>query len=213
MKPTAIYYDCLKYQAENLSFLKKTFNLIRFESPIFTDFQLVKDAEAVFAPLVYKFDEAFFENLPRLKAIVSNTTGIPHINQNDCAQRRIKIFALHDDADFLETITPTAEHNIGLIISAARRIPAAHSFATSGRWDRRPWGSPKMLSRMSLGIVGYGRLGKMVGIIARAIGMTVQFYDPYCDGGMPSLLELSKISDVLSINAKVTEETKKNGFP
>ncbi len=205
----AIYYDCLKYQDKNLDILEKTFNLIRFSSPKFTDFQLIKDAEVIFAPLVFKFDNIFFKKLPRLKAIVSNTTGIPHINESDCAMQGIKIIALHDDSDFLQTITPTAEHNIGLIISCARRIPAAHNSTIRGYWDRRPWGSPKMLSRMTLGIVGYGRLGRKVGTIARAIGMQVEFYDPFCDGSMTSLLELAKISDVLNINAKVTEKTKK----
>jgi D-3-phosphoglycerate dehydrogenase len=209
MRPVAIYYEILKYQQKNLELLDKHFEVIRFNEPKSTSDDQLARAEVVFAPLGFVFDADFFNRSPNLKAIASNTTGIPHINVEDAQARSITICALHDDYEFLSAITPTAEHNIGLIIAATRRIHAAHAFAVSGNWDRRPWGAPKMLSRMKLGIVGYGRLGKRVAKIAQAMGMVVQYYDPYQAGGMDSLLSLAKVSDVLSINAKVTPETIK----
>jgi D-3-phosphoglycerate dehydrogenase len=64
-----------------------------------------------------------------------------------------------------------------------------------------------MLSRMTLGIVGMGRLGRKVASIGRAMGMRVVWFDPYVSGGTATLLELAAGSDVLSLHAPATPET------
>jgi D-3-phosphoglycerate dehydrogenase len=145
---------------------------------------------------------------PRLRAIVSNTTGVPHIDMQAAGKRGIVVCALHDEQEFLAGITATAEHAIGLMIAAWRRIPHAHAAAAAGRWDRRPWGAPRMLSRMSLGVVGYGRLGRMVASIAAAMRMQVRWFDPSVTGGTPSLVGLARTSDVLSLHAPASAETR-----
>ena len=94
----------------------------------------------------------------------------------------ILIAELNDEPAFLETISPTAEHTIGLMLAAWRRVPGAHDAASRGEWNRRPWGAPRMFSRMRLGLVGYGRLGRKVARIAGAMEMDVAFYNPAVDG-------------------------------
>jgi D-3-phosphoglycerate dehydrogenase len=64
-----------------------------------------------------------------------------------------------------------------------------------------------MLSRLRMGIVGYGRLGRRVAAVARALGMNVCYYDPCVPGGVSSLLGLAARSDVLSLHAPATAET------
>ena len=147
------------------------------------------------------------ERCPRLKVIASNTTGVAHIDMEAAARKGIKVCALHDEPAFLDRVTPTAEHAIGLLIAAWRKIPAAHGAASGGVWNRWDWGAPRMLSRMRLGIVGYGRLGRKVAAIARAMDMDVAFYDPNVSGSMNSILQLASRSDALSIHAKVTPES------
>ncbi len=206
-KPKAVYYRILSYQPENRALLDRLFDVVELADPRDDDDQLA-DAQVLFAPLGFMVDGAKMDRCRRLKAIASNTTGIPHIETEAAKQRGIRICALHDEPDFLETITPTAEHTIGLMIAAWRRIPAAHRAAADGAWDRRPWGAPRMLSRMSLGVVGYGRLGRKVARIAEAMGMTVGFYDPGVPGGHASLGALARSSDVLSLHARSTPETR-----
>ncbi len=63
-----------------------------------------------------------------------------------------------------------------------------------------------MFSRMRLGLVGFGRLGRKVADIARAMGMQVYFFDPAKPGGTDSLLALAQASDVLSIHAPATPQ-------
>jgi D-3-phosphoglycerate dehydrogenase len=64
-----------------------------------------------------------------------------------------------------------------------------------------------MFSRMQLGIVGLGRIGRRVRRIAEAMDMTVNFYDPYVAGGCATLEELARTSDVLTLHAPANAET------
>jgi D-3-phosphoglycerate dehydrogenase len=198
----------LKYQESNINLLHKYFNVIVRETPDHNTADDLKDANVVFAPLGYMFDRDRIKSCSKLKIIASNTTGIPHIDHNSAIEYGVKICALNDEQDFLDNVTPTAEHTIGLIISALRRIPAAHKYCCEGNWNRRPWGSPKMMSRMSLGVIGYGRLGRKVGSIAQAMGMMVDYYDPYVPGGTTELCDLALKSDIISLHAVSNDETK-----
>lgn len=206
-KPKAIYYRIMGYQPANRALLDRLFDIVELNDPR-DDGPVLAGTEVLFAPLGFLVDAKKMDACGRLKAIVSNTTGIPHIDADAARQRGIAVCALHDEQAFLDTITPTAEHTIGLMLAAWRQIPAAHHAASEGAWDRRPWGAPRMLSRMRLGIVGYGRLGRKVARIAQAMGMKVAFYDPYVPGGTPTLAALAAESDILSLHAPSTPETR-----
>jgi D-3-phosphoglycerate dehydrogenase len=65
-----------------------------------------------------------------------------------------------------------------------------------------------MFSRMRLGIVGFGRLGRKVARIGEAMGMQVQYFDPHVSGGAGSLLDLARASDILSLHAAATPATR-----
>lgn len=207
MKPRVIYYRVLQYQPENVDLLRAQFDVLTADDPRADTDEMLSNADAIFAPLGFRVDKTRLDRCPKLRAIISNTTSIPHIDAVEAQRREIKICALHDEQEFLETITSTAEHAIGLIMALWRKIPAAHAAACRGEWNRRPWGAPEMLSRMRLGIVGYGRLGRRVARIAEAIGMKVRFYDPHKIDSCASLLELAEDSDVLSLHAPANPET------
>lgn len=207
-KPTAIYYSILHYQPENRRRLDEIFAVTEIPDPRSDTDAVLRPAEVLFAPLGFMVDAAKMDRCPSLRVIASNTTGIPHIDTLEAKQRGVTICALHDEQVFLDRITPTAEHTVGLMLAAWRRIPAAHAFAASGHWDRYPWGAPAMLSRMRLGIVGYGRIGKKVAAIAAAMGMKVAFYDPGEPGSTSSLTELAHQSDVFSLHAPALFSTR-----
>lgn len=207
-KPTALYYDILNYQPENIALLEEYCELIRLPDPSHDHEMAMSVANILFAPLGYEVTSKRLQSFPRLKVVASNTTGIPHIDLDAVTAKGGKVCALHDEQDFLNTITPTAEHTIGLMIAAWRKIPAAHNEALSGKWERWPWGAPKMFSRMSCGIVGYGRLGKKVADICSVMGMAVDYFDPYVEGGTATLIELATKSDVLSLHVPANDMTK-----
>lgn len=207
MKPKALYYEILNYSTANLNFLAAHFELTRFHDPSEDLPNILHETEVLFAPLGFRVDQAKLNQCPNLKVIISNTTSVSHIDVDAANKRRIFVSALSDDQDYLEGITPTAEHTIGLILALTRKTIPASSDVLRGNWNRFQWGGEKMLSRMTLGIVGLGRIGCMVKRIAEAMKMKVLFYDPHRAGTLPSVKELVAHSDILSIHAVLSHET------
>jgi len=205
----------LRYQPENLAFLREHFRLIELENPGEDREEVLHEVDLCFAPLGYYFSAGKMDNCPRLKAIATNTTGVPHIDMDAARVRGIKVFSLQEETEFLSTITPTAEHTIGLLLALLRRSPWAHNAVLAGEWNRRPFGAPRMLSRLSLGLIGCGRLGSMAGRYGLAFGMEVAFYDPYLPVppmGMArcnTLEELVSSADVVSLHVHANAATHK----
>lgn len=146
-KPTLLYFSCLSYSRETLIFLNKRAHVVTLKNP--NDVQGKNfHIDGLFAPLGYLCSREYLKKFPNLKCVISNTTGIPHIDNFECQKRNIFISALHDDKRFLEKITPTAEHTIGLIMAAHRKLIESHnSVVIDYEWNRRKHGAPYMLSR------------------------------------------------------------------
>jgi len=214
MKPIALYYRMLKYQPENLARLEHEFELEVLDTPEQDSQVLLARVEVLFAPLGYMVDRVKIDNCPKLKAIVSNTTGHPHIDVDYARSKGVYVACLKFAQTFLRSITPTAELTWGLILALTRKILPAHRAALAGQWDRRPFGAPAMLSHLSLGIVGHGRLGTLVARYGKAFGMAVRYYDPYVptssEGAesMHSLKDLVSVSDVVTVLVPHEKETE-----
>ncbi|HCC54602.1 MAG TPA: hydroxyacid dehydrogenase [Desulfobulbaceae bacterium] len=214
MKPVALYYRMLKYQPENLARLEREFELEILDTPAQDTTELLGRVDVLFAPLGYMVDQVKIDACPNLKAIVSNTTGHPHIDVEYARSKGIYVACLKFAQDFLGSITPTAELTWGLIIALTRNLWPACRSVLAGQWDRRPFGSPSMLSRLSLGIIGHGRLGTLVARYGRAFGMTVRYYDPYVASSsegaerMESLIDLVSSSNVVTLHVPHEKETE-----
>lgn len=153
-------------------------------------------------------DYLVLKYLPRLKIILSPTTGLDHIDLVECMKRGIKVISLLGECEFLDTIPATAEHTFALILALYRRIIHNHSIATIGRWDMPERG--RTLKGKRLGIVGYGRIGKMVHRIAEGFCMSSTIYDPYAGHRSMfclSVSELASMSDILTLHVPLTPET------
>jgi len=213
VKPKAIYYSILKYQVENLKILHDAFDVTELPTPAEDTPVILRDVHVCFAPLGYQFDKEKIAGMPNLKAIVTNTTGIPHVDAVAAQHQNIEVISLASDTAFLETITPTAEHTWGLLLALLRNIPSARKSVLDGKWDRRPFPGSAMLSRLSIGIIGLGRLGKMVARYAEAFGMRVRYYDPYVElegdniERINNLEDLVSVSDVISLHVPANDET------
>ncbi len=213
-KPKILYYRTLKFSECNIAWMRDNFEVIALESPLQDSPEVLAECTAALAPLGFSFDRRKIDSCKKLRVIGSNTTGHSHIDVGHARQKNIHVITLKNYPVFLETITPTAEHTWGLLLALTRHLVKANRYAVDGGWDRRPFGGEKMLSRMSLGIVGLGRLGRKVAGYGRAFGMEVRYYDPYMadSGGIAakasSLRKLATSSDVISIHAPHEKSTE-----
>lgn len=116
--------------------------------------------------------------------------------------------------DTLSNIISAAEHTMALILSQARNIPQAHAALTDGRWERGRWEGIE-LSDKTLGIIGLGRIGRLVAERALGFAMKVIASDPYVSEesalhsvmALVSLEELVAQSDFITIHVARTPET------
>lgn len=215
MKPKALYYTILQYQPESLEMLHDAFDVVELPDPDADTLEILKSIDVIFAPLGFICGREKIDACPNLKAIASNTTGDPHIDTQYAESKGISVITLKREQEFLGAITPTAELAWGLLIALVRRIPWAFNSVTDGTWNRRLFPGHRMLSSMSLGIIGLGRLGTMVANYAKSFGMSpLRFYDPYKTEGFVNGVEkvetisaLAVSCDVISLHAPHNQET------
>ncbi len=111
-------------------------------------------------------------------------------------------------------VVSAAEHTMALLLAQARNVPQAHSALVQGRWERSRWEGVELADK-TLGVVGLGRIGKLVAERARAFGMRIVAYDPFVAGDRAKrmgveLLPLDQVvaeSDFLTIHLPKTPET------
>jgi D-3-phosphoglycerate dehydrogenase / 2-oxoglutarate reductase len=97
-------------------------------------------------------------------------------------------------------IVSAAEHTMALLLAQARNVPQAHEALVAGRWERSRWEGVELADK-TLGIVGLGRIGKLVADRARAFGMRLAAYDPYVSHDRAQLLGV----DLLGLDQLVAE--------
>ena len=108
------------------------------------------------------------ERLPKLR-LISQRSVYPHIDIDTCTRLGV-VVSSSQHAD-----TPsyaTAELTWGLVIASMRQIPQQMASLRAGKWQS---GVGTSLRGKTLGIYGYGRIGRVVAEFGRAFGMPVQF--------------------------------------
>ena len=145
-----------------------------------------------------------------LRVIGRAGVGVDNIDVAAATARGIVVMNAPDG----NTIT-TAEHTIALLVALARRLPQANSSLKSGKWERKNFIGTELLGK-TLGIIGLGRLGRVVADRARALGMKILAYDPFVAPEQARDLEIETASfedavtrsDFLTIHTPLTAETR-----
>ena len=167
----------------------------------------INDAEIAVIRSSTQLTKEIIEKANNLKIIARCGVGVDNIDVEFAKSKNIKV-----------TNSPTAnlisvvELTIALIINAARKINLSDIHLKEGKWNRKEFIGME-LSGKQLGIVGYGKAGRLVSERMKSFGMSIAFYDPYVkdwDGPEKSLEldELLSTSDVVSIHVIKTKETE-----
>ena len=169
--------------------------------------------DGVWIRLQLKVSKSDIPKDPRCKYLVTATTGTDHIDVEAAEKAGIQVISLKGNTDFLKTITATAEHTLGLILALVRYIPFAFESVRNGEWNRDFFRGHELQGKTA-GIVGYGRLGRIVVNYLKVLGMRVIIYDPYVslvDSDIEqkaNLEELLREADLISVHVNLNSETE-----
>lgn len=182
------------------------------------------------------FTSRVFEKARRLSLIVSVRTTPSNVDTEAAREKGVTVANAPG-----RNATAVAEFTIALILCCARFIPQAYHALKSGQYLLPPgqkalsnpndviWTHPALVRRpymdfrgreicgATLGLFGFGQIGRMVAERARALGMSILVHDPYVDSALVQaqsgvsvdMQTLLKKADFLSLHAKATAETRR----
>ncbi|PJF27267.1 MAG: phosphoglycerate dehydrogenase [Phototrophicales bacterium] len=170
----------------------------------------VPEADALIIRSASKVDAEVIAAASRLKLIARAGVGVDNVDIPAATARGIVVMNTPDG----NTIS-TAEHTFGLMLALARWIPQAHATLRDGKWDRKTFTGVELRGK-TLGIIGFGRIGRAVARRALAFDMTVIAYDPFVSAEfaaglgvtMVALDDLYAQSDFITLHALLTDETR-----
>lgn len=159
-------------------------------------------------------DDAFYKAAPKLKLVQLLSAGYDRCDIE--AARRAGVPICNNGG---ANSTAVSEHAILLMLAVCRRIVWQHENVAAGRWRGNKVDDVKLyeLKGRTLGIVGLGTIGKKTARLAKAFGMSVQYYDvkrlteeQADDLGVKFALfeELLKTSDIVSLHVPLLPSTK-----
>ena len=159
----------------------------------------LQGADAVLAGLE-PYDVELLSRLPRLRCISRCGVGTDAIDLAATAKRGINVLTTDD-----EVVEPVAQLTVAMVLALARHLLPHAADMRQGRWEKR---TGALLSEWTIGLVGFGRIGRAVERFLRSFGSRVLVCDPQIRAGevsapvevcdLPSLLSGS---DVVSLHA------------
>jgi D-3-phosphoglycerate dehydrogenase / 2-oxoglutarate reductase len=151
-------------------------------------------------------DAAFLAGAPRMCVIARTGVGVDHVDLEAATGRGIPV-----------VITPgsgtraVAEGVFALALHLVKRLGPSTDLVRHGRWADRGQISIGDLDGATIGIIGYGRIGRRVGELATAFGMRLLAYDPFSvppvEIASSDVSELASATDVLTLHLPLTKET------
>jgi len=173
-------------------------------------FEAVRDCEGLIVRSETKVTAELLAAAGSLRAIGRAGVGVDNIDVPSATQRGIVVMNAPDG----NTMT-TAEHTLALLLSLARRVPQGNASLKAGRWERKKFVGVELRGK-TLGIVGLGRIGRVVASRARGFEMRVVAFDPFVapeqlrDTGieLAPLEEVCARADFITVHAPLTPETR-----
>jgi len=172
------------------------------------------EADAVVVGLELRLTADVLAGAKRLRVIATRTSQLRHLDVGEAERRGIDVLFVEPDAPALQDTSSTAEEAIALLLALVRNVPWAFDAVREERWERMRYGGTELRGK-TLGIVGFGRLGRMVAGYASSFGMHVLATDPYVGdddmrthGVEPASLEDILVrSDAVSLHCTWSDET------
>ena len=133
----------------------------------------LRAADAVICRSQPKLTAEYFEDVGKLRAIARAGVGVDNIDVPAATRKGVVVMNTPGG----NTVS-AAEHTIALLLTLARRIPAADAVMKAGGWDRNKFVGTEVAGK-TLGVIGLGRIGREVARRAKGMDMRVIALDPF----------------------------------
>jgi len=167
--------------------------------------ELVRGAYAVIAG-TEKYDEELLAECPELKVIIRFGVGTDNFDLDAMKRRGIRV-------GVIANYNAVAEFALTLILAAMKNLPRFDAVVREGKWTRFPM---RELTGKTVGIMGFGRIGRRLAELLSGFGVTVLAYDPFMNEAAAAerkvtsvtMEELLRRSDIVSLHLPATPETR-----
>lgn len=146
----------------------------------------------------YKINQDVLTNAHKLKIIVTPSTGSNHIDVAFCETKEIKVVSLKG-APVISEVYASSEFTFALILALVRKLPVATEYAKLGEWrgvESKLRG--RELNGLTLGIIGFGRIGGNLARYANSMNMNILAFDPLKKINETYVSQKNSYEDVLS---------------
>jgi len=154
-------------------------------------------------------DEEVLKN-SNIKVINTCSTGLNHIDMDYCERNNVKVWSLKEDFELINDLPSTAELSFGLMMSLLRKIPEGFDSVKKGEWDYEPF-IGRQIKGLTIGIIGFGRLGRITAELFKGWGVNILVNDPYVgtfEYEQVEIKEIQKKSDVVFLHLHANKETR-----
>jgi D-3-phosphoglycerate dehydrogenase len=169
-----------------------------------------EDCDALLNTYAGPITAAVIARMPRCRIIARYGIGVDTIDLD--AATAAGIIVTNNPTYCIEEV---AEHTMALLLACARKVPVYDRLVRQGRWELPPGKPIFRLAGRTLGLVGFGNIGRAVAERAAAFGMRVLYCDPLVrEGQFPvpgrkaELLEMLREADFVSVHPPLVPETR-----
>ncbi len=164
--------------------------------------EAVKDADLLIVHLC-PVTGSLLDNAPRLKAVLSCRGGTENLDVEAATERGIII-----SNNPAHNANAVAEYTLGLILCETRNICRSHFALKNGQWRKvypNTASTIRELKDLTVGVVGFGSVGRLVAEKLKALGCRILVSDPFCKEAPYSIVPLDELlqeSDVVTLHAR-----------
>ncbi len=172
--------------------------------------RVIKEFDALVIRSGTKVTAEVLENAHNLKVIGRAGIGLDNVDLEAASKRGVVVMNTPEG-----NVITTAEHTIAMMLSLTRNIPQATNSLKNGVWEKKRFKGKEVFNKV-LGIIGVGRIGRVVAERAQGLKMRVIGFDPYINPEVIDTLGIQGVtfedllasSDYISIHTPMTPETR-----
>lgn len=172
--------------------------------------QVIGEYDALVIRSATKVTEEVIEAAGRLKVVARAGIGLDNVNIPAASKRGIVVMNAPEG-----NVVTTAEHAIAMMLSMSRMIPQASASIKAGKWEKKKFQGREVFHKV-LGVIGLGRIGRVVADRARGLKMNVIGFDPFIDSEVVEKLGIEPVTldqlleraDYITVHTPMTKETR-----